>query len=344
MSNKDTSQGSFTHKLQKVFSIAPQDRSEFHLNEIMAVTAEIAFLKKITEEKGSDHVHWECCRAMTLEIFEKGQNVVNIGDIGDKFYIIIQGKVSILVPLKSKKTVDTDKSQKIQRTNTFSSKINENSQRNRIMRKSTLIDFSEKACEDTYELVEVRVLNSGDSFGELALLNNNPRSATVKCLTECYFAVLTQKEYKKILRIDAERAVKERVSLLKKLPIFSNLTELNLKSLGYALTESTFKKNQVVYTESDPVDYIYIIKSGEFKLSIKEKLPIVRHQSTSSLLKLKLMKTSQRKVDLDLVVKGKNEIFGYEEYNSSCANRKSTCTCISLYGKVLVANINVIYI
>lgn len=36
---------------------------------------------------------------------------------------------------------------------------------------------------------------SGKSFGELALITNKPRAATIKCLTECHFAVMNKINY-----------------------------------------------------------------------------------------------------------------------------------------------------
>ena len=39
--------------------------------------------------------------------------------------------------------------------------------------------------------VDVSTLSTGDSFGELGLINNEPRTATVNCLTNCYFATLS---------------------------------------------------------------------------------------------------------------------------------------------------------
>ena len=47
--------------------------------------------------------------------------------------------------------------------------------------------------------VEVLQLQQGQSFGELALLNNKPRAATVKTLTDCIFAVIGRTEYQRVL-------------------------------------------------------------------------------------------------------------------------------------------------
>lgn len=46
---------------------------------------------------------------------------------------------------------------------------------------------------------EVRVLESGAAFGELALINNKPRAATIRCREDCHFAVLEKEYYNTIL-------------------------------------------------------------------------------------------------------------------------------------------------
>lgn len=47
-------------------------------------------------------------KALTYEHFKKGHNVFDWGSFGDKFYIILRGKVSIQVPQeKLKKKVNT---------------------------------------------------------------------------------------------------------------------------------------------------------------------------------------------------------------------------------------------
>lgn len=39
-------------------------------------------------------------------------------------------------------------------------------------------------------MIEVIKISTGGSFGELALINDEPRAATVKTLSECAFGVL----------------------------------------------------------------------------------------------------------------------------------------------------------
>lgn len=44
-------------------------------------------------------------------------------------------------------------------------------------------------------------LTDGGSFGEVALLENCVRNATIKCKTECHFAILSSSEFINILCI-----------------------------------------------------------------------------------------------------------------------------------------------
>ena len=61
---------------------------------------------------------------------------------------------------------------------------------------------------DDYEwFVQVVRLSEGQSFGELALINDDPRAANVVSLTECYFAVLTKGEYEKVLKRIENKAI-----------------------------------------------------------------------------------------------------------------------------------------
>ena len=47
---------------------------------------------------------------------------------------------------------------------------------------------------------EVVQLGMGKAFGELALINNKPRLATIKCVSDCHFAVISKNVYERILK------------------------------------------------------------------------------------------------------------------------------------------------
>ena len=42
---------------------------------------------------------------MQIEYFAAGKNVINYGEIGDKFYIIVQGQVGVWVPFNFSKAL-----------------------------------------------------------------------------------------------------------------------------------------------------------------------------------------------------------------------------------------------
>jgi len=48
--------------------------------------------------------------------------------------------------------------------------------------------------------MRVKVIPEGGAFGELALLNNKPRLATIKCLSPTYVATLSKENFNKILK------------------------------------------------------------------------------------------------------------------------------------------------
>lgn len=118
---------------------------------------------------------------------------------------------------------------------------------------------------------DVRVSTSGpgSSFGELALMYNNPRAATVVATTDCVLWALDRLTFRKIL---LGSSFKKRVlydDLLKSIPVLQKLTTYERSKLADALDTQYFEPNQIIIREGDRGENFYLIEYGEVQV-IKE--------------------------------------------------------------------------
>ena len=330
--------------LHSLFSTPPNLRTQYQLEQIMYFTKENKFLKKICEEHNSDRIFWECCRVLTLEIYEKNSAIITFGEIGDRFYVILKGKVRVIVPTRSLKRSNSTKKEIVEGIKRMSSIISDESE-NKIeieydkrvsniirglQRQKTQLDFDYLTNFGVVEeSKEVRILSDGDCFGELALINNKPRTATIVSQNLVYLAVLSKKDYNRILATHTYKSLDERVDHLKLLPSFNLATKLSLQKLAYTFSEKSYKKDQIIYNKHDAADTLYFIKSGEFKISQCEMIETPKYSSSDIAVKLTLMRKLSRKVKVKEVIKGKNEVFGYEELIEDKSTRSRKCVCIS---------------
>lgn len=121
--------------------------------------------------------------------------------------------------------------------------------------------------ENDKKYTQVATLAEGFSFGELALINNKPRAATIRALAPSYFAVLDKESYQFALGAAYKKRLSDRVDFLKSIPIFADWTRNAVEKLTYFFEEKEFKRNHYVFREGDPCDYCYIVMDGEFEAS-----------------------------------------------------------------------------
>jgi CRP-like cAMP-binding protein len=117
---------------------------------------------------------------------------------------------------------------------------------------------------------EVVSLGTGESFGELALINEAPRAATITCHKECYFAVIGRAEYQRVLKKIQWKDVQKKIEFFLQIPFFNHWTRTQINKLIYLFSEQNFLLNQTVYNQGDKVDMVYIVKEGFFE-SLKVK-------------------------------------------------------------------------
>jgi CRP-like cAMP-binding protein len=302
-----------------------KSRSPRDLATLMEATSEIDFFKQMHSDYKTDEVHKECLKCMTLEFFRAGTFVFNYGDVGDSFYIILKGRVSCQVPKSRMAIANYDYEERGAVTPKLPVPTS--------LKPDILVPCQDEAAQESEEseldtLVTVKLKEDGATFGELALLTGQPRSAAVQCTENSWIAKLSRDDFLRILKDHEEKKLTELVAFLKSLKPFQKWTKYSLVKLAYLFETRLFKFNQVVYRCNDPAEQIFIVRSGEFKFSC----PVVEDRETQLHLRFK---QAVKRTNLQMFIKGPSEIFGEDDIIEK-RNRLLTCQCASFVGEVLV--------
>jgi cAMP-dependent protein kinase regulator len=103
---------------------------------------------------------------------------------------------------------------------------------------------------------------AGVSFGELALMYNAPRAATVRATSNCVLWALDRLTFRRVLlhKTASKRSMYE--TFLKEVPVLKVLGPYELSKLADALNSETYEANETVVREGDTGDNFYLIESG----------------------------------------------------------------------------------
>ena len=105
----------------------------------------------------------------------------------------------------------------------------------------------------------VKRLKEGESFGELALIYNKPRLATIRCATSCVFAVLQKKQYIDILKNAEQKNIVKAIDKLAEIPIFKRWSFDSLKDIYLNSEIVQFRKGETVFLKGDTSDAVYFV-------------------------------------------------------------------------------------
>ena len=302
----------------------PEKRSSTDIKLLVECTKHVKFFMDLVTENGKE-IHEKCCKYMTYEKYTKGEIIFEQGTLGETFYITLKGCVSILVNIPKINEINNDKGEKINKVE--------------------------------FVLTDVKTLYSGASFGELALIDNKPRAATIKCKENSHFAVLQKKYFNNILsqliiyiyiyikkfieEVEKQKLYTE-IEFLRSLDVLNSWTYNAVKYLFYHTSRKTYTMKSVVYKEGDEATHFYIIRSGEFQVDLPVTLPL-----EGSLLFKRKFEKSNNKYNLGsknsiikflkFVILSSNEYFGFEEliYNTK---RNHRVKCISEFAEVSIIN------
>jgi CRP-like cAMP-binding protein len=164
------------------------------------------------------------------EDVEKGTEIIKHGDSqAHHFYIINRGSFEFLIPTAVKDGEDPETS-------------------------------AQKG------LVPVGSVQAGGSFGELALMYNHPRAATVKALENSVVWVMDRTSFKNML-VKGSDETQAYVKCLNKIAIFDSLLQVEKESVANAMTPVAVKKGDVLMKQGEPGDRLYILSEGSVDIT-----------------------------------------------------------------------------
>lgn len=179
---------------------------------------------------------------------EAGTNIITQGEQGDSFYLVESGQYEVLILTDARNP------------------------------------FKSWSSSEEYERVCMGTHGPGESFGEVALMYNTARSATVRCVEEGVLWRLDRASFRAIVLASEVSTIARREAFLKSIELFSALTERERSQLVPLLTEEKFADSEYIVSEGDVADCLYLVYDGEV-VCHKNEVPAPTTSSAASFLK-----------------------------------------------------------
>lgn len=106
------------------------------------------------------------------------------------------------------------------------------------------------------------------SFGELALMYNVPRSATVTAVTSGRLWAMDRKSFRRIVLKSAFRKRKRYERLLESVPMLGSLDSYERMNLADALTSAIFQDGDCIIRVGAEADGMYFVEEGDVRVMI----------------------------------------------------------------------------
>ncbi|CAJ1368211.1 unnamed protein product [Effrenium voratum] len=227
--------GTRLNAIREACRLAPDLRSEENVNDILEFVRDVKFFEALTSLQQRT-----LCKMMSLETFEPRVNIFEVGDVGDKYYIILSGSVSVQVPSLNAPCPN---------------------------------GIHEGRCTCKNRPLETTVfLAKGSGFGELALQEDKPRSATIQTSERTEALVITRTNYEKYAGELHKLFIEQRVKFLRQCPLIEqalqqgSVTPPDLAAMANCLNERSLNGNQLVVRQGEPVESMIFVRSGSLAM------------------------------------------------------------------------------
>ncbi|XP_033872880.1 cGMP-dependent protein kinase 1 [Acipenser ruthenus] len=113
----------------------------------------------------------------------------------------------------------------------------------------------------------LRTLSQGDVFGELAILYNCKRTATVTAITNVQLWCIERQTYRAIMTNKSKRKREQIMGFLKTARILKRLSDAQLSKIIDSMDECKFQSKEVIVREATEGKTFFIILKGEVRVT-----------------------------------------------------------------------------
>jgi len=240
----------------------PKDRTKLEARKVANTLINFEFFKLMSDDMEA-LIH--LCMKIEMRTYHKDTYIFHHGDLGDVFYVLYEGAVSITIHLSgdggNKSTAST------------SSSKNEN------------IGVHEKT---------LKLLHKGDTFGETALkTEGGRRGANAKCTQDSYLLVITCPDY---LAIEEEHEAfikQEKLAMVRRCLAFKTYDQDRLEKIVKLMKVKRYDAGTVICGKGDATNKeLCLIKKGMVKVTKATPLELCLMQDED---KERMSKTKKKK-------------------------------------------------
>jgi len=117
----------------------------------------------------------------------------------------------------------------------------------------------------------VNTMRPGQAFGEIALINKCPRSATVTAKNDSALWGVRHTKFRSVLKSLSSKSYSENRCFLESVDIFKVLTETQKKKVCEVMQISMYAAGVIVVSQGESGNCLYFVKSGILRVSITEE-------------------------------------------------------------------------
>ena len=120
------------------------------------------------------------------------------------------------------------------------------------------------------EPTHLKVYAPGEGFGELALLYNAPRAATITAKEDSVAWRLDRDTFNHIVKDAAQRKREKYDNFLQTVPLLQTMDPYERSKLGDAVKEETYSQGQYIITEGEKGDRFFLLDEGTAQATISK--------------------------------------------------------------------------